>query len=64
MVTFFQHFVGELIVIEIRPESQGNTIIGDFRQEVQPGESWMGYSYDDLRALGEGRHTLLTKTEA
>jgi len=50
----------DVVGISARAEGPGRTR-GDLRTEVRPGGSFLGWSYDELRALGTGNHDLEPK---
>lgn len=50
----------EAILIQARAEGPGRTL-GHLTREIRPGDSFLGWSYDELRALGNGMHELQPK---
>lgn len=49
------------VLIQCRAESDDGEVIGDLSVTVAPGEDFMGHSYADLVALGEGEQTITEK---
>lgn len=47
---------GETVEISL-PSPPGDTF-ADVSEQVKPGERMFGYTYDELRALGNGSHEL------
>ena len=46
-------------VIEVRARAEGEGgMVGDLNEEVHPGESFLGWTYDELLRLGDGEHIL------
>lgn len=45
-------------VFLVRARAEGGGALGDLVVEVRPGDSFLGHTYDDLAALGEGAHDL------
>lgn len=50
----------ELVIVRARLEGPGDRS-GLFLQQVRPGESLFGWTYPELRALGDGMHDLQPK---
>ena len=53
---FFVCLERRSVVIAMRGET--GDAVGDMRIEIQPGDSWYGNSYEDLRAMGDGEHEI------
>jgi len=51
-------------IVHVSAVVRGPGIIGDFHHSVKPGDDFLGWSYDELLALGEGRHELADKSKA
>lgn len=51
----------DLVVLKARAEGAGGAR-GDLVREIRPGESFLGWRYDELRQLGEGLHELEPKS--
>ncbi len=47
--------------LTIRMRAEGPGLIGDFRHTLLPGQSFMGYTFAELKALGPGQHSLSPK---
>ncbi len=47
----------DVVVVSARAEAPDGTV-GQINNEVRPGQSIMGWSYQELRALGTGWHEL------
>lgn len=51
----------DMVEVQMRVESDvGDT--GDASVEVTPGDTFFGWTYAELRALGDGEHTLEAKS--
>ena len=50
---------GETIMLMMRGESK--SAIGDLFKPIHPGDSFFGWTYRELLALGSGPHTLEPK---
>ena len=44
--------------LEIRARMEGDGAVGDFCEEIKPGETWQGMTYDAAIALGDGEHDI------
>ncbi len=60
-MTVFLNFDSDSIVVTALAESLEDDVLGDMWETVRPGGQFLGYSYDELRALGEGKHDLEPK---
>ena len=56
MKVFITH-ASDSVVVRSKAEGQGG-ILEDFKIEVRPGSDFLGWSYEELRALGEGQREL------
>lgn len=53
------------ILIQARAESDDDAdLIGDLNATIEPGQEFLGHSYADLVALGEGEQTITEKETA
>lgn len=48
------YFTTEGEQIALRARFEGDGVIGDAREEIGPGETFVGISYDELKAKGAG----------
>lgn len=55
------HYEGNVIA-EARAEGGG--MLGDFVETIKPGDTFLGHSFADIKALGEGEHDIEEKAEA
>lgn len=60
-MTVFLSDAGDGILVMARPEGEG--VVGDLVVKVSEGQSFMGWSFDELKALGEGEHEIEPKRE-
>lgn len=44
------------------PSPAGMKIKVDYIVDIREGETWSGYTYEELRALGDGGHTVKDRT--
>lgn len=63
MTVFLTRCPDGTILAMARAESDGG-VIGDLRLPVRPGGQFLGWSYDELAALGEGRHEMTERPAA
>jgi hypothetical protein len=63
MVVFLTKTETGGVHVQARLQGEGGTI-GDMSHEVRPGESFFGWSAEELKALGQGRQELSPKTAA
>ncbi len=62
-MTIFLSFIGpQRILIQVRLES--GTARGDISRQIAPGEDFFGYTYQELRDMGEGEHRIEKKSAA
>ena len=62
MVFFIDKISKKSIAVRARAESEDGDMVGDLIQEVEPGESFGGYSFDQLYQMGTGQHKSKDKT--
>jgi hypothetical protein len=48
----------QVVVLTARVESADGRFIEQIANTLRPGDAWCGYTYDQLLALGSGRHDL------
>lgn len=48
-------------VVHVMVRAQTGATVGDMTEHVRPGDTFLGHSYDELRALGEGAHDIQPK---
>lgn len=58
------HISLEKDYVTLRARAEGEDVVGDYQENVYPGQSAMGYSYDELRGLGNGAFDLTPKEPA
>ncbi len=49
--------------IDITARAEGSAALGDMHLKVRHGEEFNGYTYEELRSLGNGFHELRDKTK-
>lgn len=47
--------------VHVQARAEGDGAVGDLVREIKPGESFLGWSYDELVKLGDGQHELEAK---
>ncbi len=55
------HILIEGEVIHIRQRAEGPGIVGDATARVTPGQNFYGWSFEELKALGNGGHEIEPK---
>jgi hypothetical protein len=53
-----------IVHLLIRAESDDGTILGDGHTSVRAGETFDGWTYEELLALGDGEHDIEQKSVA
>lgn len=46
------------VLVQTRSDSQAGSPAGDVSRELRAGDSVWGYSYEQWREMGEGRHEI------
>lgn len=57
------HILVEKDHIQVQERAEGDGLVGDYRERVYPGQGILGYSYEELRALGNGSFDLTPKKQ-
>ena len=56
MEAFVRFVDAKTVLVQARSESEDGSPAGDVSRELRAGESVWGYSYEQWREMGEGRH--------
>jgi hypothetical protein len=55
-MTVFLTVDKDAVRVYVQARAEGEGVVGDVVREVGPDEDFLGWSYDELVALGDGRH--------
>jgi hypothetical protein len=55
-MTVFLTVDKDAVRVYVQARAEGEGVVGDVVREVGPDEDFLGWSYDKLVALGDGRH--------
>jgi len=60
MTTVYLEYSPSLVIVRI-PIICDQGDMADYREDIGPGESWYGWTFAELQALGSGEHDLADK---